>query len=512
MLQEELINRGIDWVTNYYPYENPQPVNIDRVEKLLISHVKNESVIAIFPDSDVDGFYSAVIIKSLLELLGCKKIKIVRIMKKSHGLNSKFIDQVLAMHCDLLITVDSTTNNRNAIEKLSIYGVDHIIIDHHVITEAISEYPTNVHVINSKQEGNETFSNVSCGMLCYIIAHDLLSKVKIDKVQKNTFLNKMYVLGYITLYTDSMNLEDKFNLSVIRNIDMRRNFAPRIVTQFMSQYDALNRNFIEYKLGPRINALIRREKFDIVYDLLFKRNSDSEMALLLEQTEHYYKDGKAAVELIVNTITVETHDMYVTANMDEMKFNDDFADVMKNYTGLIANKIASRYNKLALVICTDTVEGYKGSVRDPYSRKALHMFERFVECGGHMSAFGVRLLKRDYKTVARQLELLSPSLKHGILESQIMLNGDEFDDRLIYQLRSIAEYNEVSGNTLPKAVIRKRIGNSMKVRREEKYSKVTWEGLTIVVFNNVYIGDTIIITPTIDKTDIVCFGVVDSSV
>ena len=511
MLQEELVARNIDWVTNYYPYVNPVPVDVDKLEKKIISHIKAGSTIGIFPDPDVDGFYSALIMKSLLELLGCKKVKLLRIRKKSHGLNSKFIDQAMMMKCDLLITVDSSTNNREAIEKLSTYGVDHIIIDHHIITEDIKSYPSNVIVINSKDVGNEKFSKVSCGMLCYIIVHDLLNKVQIDTVQKNTFLNKLYVLGYITLYTDSMDLSDEFNLSVIRNIDMRRNFAPKVVTQFMSEYDALNRNFIEYKLGPRINSLMRREKFDIVYDLLFKKNSESETAELLAATEHYYKDGKKAVEMIVNSISVDVHDMYVVANLDEMMFNDDFAYVIKNYTGLIANRLATRFNKLALVICTDAVESYKGSVRDPYSRKSLLMFERFVDCGGHMSAFGVRMLKRDFKSVSRQLELLSHRLKSGIQESQIIIDGDEFDDRLMYQIRSLAEYNEVSGNTLPTAVIRKRIGNSQKVRREEKFSKVTWEGISIVVFNNVYIGDTLIITPTLSKNDVVCFGVHDTN-
>lgn len=507
MFQEELVSRGIDWVTNYYPYVNPEPANISKVEKKIISHIKAGSTIGIFPDSDVDGFFSALIMKSLLELLGCKKVKIIRIRKKTHGLNSKVIDQVMMLQCNLLITVDSSTNSREEIEKLSICGVDHVIIDHHIITEDISTYPSNVFVVNSRDFGNEKFNNVSCGMLCYIIAHDFLNKVQIDKVQKNSFLNKLYVLGYITLYTDSMNLADEFNLSVINNIEMRKNFAPALITQFMSDYDDLNRNFIEYKLGPRINSLIRRERFDIVYDLLFKRNSESESAELLRLIESCYLDGKNMVDIICNNISVEDHDTYVVANLDTMQFNDNFSEVVKNYTGLIANRIASRYNKLALVLCTDAIESYKGSVRDPYSRQALRLFERFISCGGHMSAFGVRVLKKDYKSASRQLELLSHRLKTGIQESQIELDGEEFDDRLIYQLRVIADYNEVSGNTLPKAVIRKRVGNTLKVTREEKYSKVKWGDTTIIVFNNVYIGDTLIITPTISKNSITCFGV-----
>lgn len=507
MFQKELVKLGIDWVVNYYPYVNPVPVNTQKLERMLISHIKKGSTIAIFPDSDVDGILSALEMKSLLELLGCKNVKLLKLTEKSHGLNSKFVDQVLDVKADLLVTVDSSTNNREAIEKLSMYEVDHIIIDHHIVTEDLTTYPENVVVVNSKMTGNEEFNNVSAGMLCYIVIHNLLHKVKIDKTQMSSFLNKMYILGYITLYTDCMNLADKYNLSVICNVEQKKNFTPRVITQFMTEYDFLSRNFIEYRFAPRVNAVIRRERFDILYDLFFKRCTDEERALLLEQVEHWYVDGKNAVTFITDNLPVETHEYFVVGNLDTLEFKDDFNSVIKNYTGLIANQLASRYQKLAVVVSTDKVESYKGSVRDPYSRQSLNLFKRICDCGGHMSAFGLHLLKRDYKSFRRQLEILAPALKDGIQQAQIVLDGELFDERLRYQIRSIAEYNEISGNTLPKAVIRKRIGHSQKVRREEKFSEVVWDGMKIICFCNIYVGDTIIFTPTLSATDVVCFGV-----
>lgn len=506
MFQKELVARGIDWVMNYYPYENPVPYNTNKMEKMLISHIKRGSRIGIFPDSDIDGLFSALIIKSLLELLGCKDIYIVKIMEKSHGINSLFVDQVVDNNVDLLITVDSSTNNRNAIEKLSSFNIDHIIIDHHIVTEDITTYPENVIVINSKDKVNSGFSNVSAGMLCYIVAHNLLNKVKIDTNQRNQFLYKMYVLGYITLYTDCMNLADEYNLSVIQNIELRRNFTPKFITVFMSDYDYLCRNFIEYRLGPRLNSVIRRERFDIIYDLLFKRHSTEEYSTLVNTIEQCYIDSKDAVNLIAERIEVDKHTTFVCANLDTMKFNNDLNDIMKNYTGLIASRLTERYGRLAIVVATDKVESFKGSVRDPYNRKSLDIFKRICDCGGHMSAFGFHLLKKNYKSFVKQLDILSPVFKEGMTEAQIVLDGEEFDDRLAYKLRSIAEYNEVSGNVLPKAVIKKRIGHSQKVRREEKYSKVKWENVDIVSFNNVYIGDTLIITPTLSKNDVICYG------
>ena len=123
-----------------------------------------------------------------------------------------------------------------------------------------------------------------------------------------------------------------------------------------------------------------------------------------------------------------------------------------------------------------------------------------------MSAFGMHLLKKDLRSFSRQLELTSPVLKENMQVAQIILDGDDFDDRLLYQVRSIAEYNEVSGNTIPKAIIRKRIGHFQKIHREEKYCKIKWEGIDIVCFVRVYMGDTIDITPTLSKTDVICYG------
>lgn len=507
MLNEELYKLGIDWVMNYYPYNNPVPKHSTEFEKMLIKHIKSGSTIAIFPDSDIDGMFSALEIKSLLELMGCKHIKILKITKKSHGLNNKFIDQVMDLDANLLITVDSTTNNSGAIDKLSLLGVDHIIVDHHEITADINSYADNVIVINSRDNGNEEFSKVSAGMLCYILIHNLLYKIKIDNIRRTTFLDKMYVLGYITLYTDCMDLKDRFNLSVINNIESRRNFTPKIVTQFMSEYDCLCRQFIEFKFAPRINSLIRAEMFDLVYDIMFNRHTDTERAEILQAVEKNYEDSREAIQTLALDCKVEIHDLYVIGNLDGLQLGERFREILKNYTGLIANNLSTRYNKLAVVVSTDKIESYKGSVRDPYSRRALVTFNSICDCGGHMSAFGIHLLKKDFGNFKKQLRMMSSRLATDGEKSQIVLDGSKFDDRLKYYVRSIAEFNEIGGNTMPKAIIRKKIGHSMKVRRDDKYSTVMWEGLKIVCFKSVYVGDIIDVTPTLAKSDVVCYGV-----
>lgn len=499
---------GLDWVTNYYPYVNPVPFNTSSFEKMLIKHIKSGSKIAIFPDSDVDGMLSALEMKSLIELLGCKNVYIVSMEHKSHGLNNKFIDQVIASEAELLITVDSSTNNSGAIVKLATYGVDQIIIDHHEITEDIDEYPSNVVVVNSRDKRNDGFSNVSAGMLCYIVSHNLLNKIKIGKSQRDAFLNKMFIFGYITLYTDCMDLLDRYNLSVVKNIYEKINFVPKVISQFMGEYDCLCRNFIEFKFGPRVNALIRNEKFNILYELLFCKLTDERRAVLLEATESCYINSKELVKILSTKIPVDVDRHYVIGNLDLILVDGVKEGIIRNYTGLIANNLANQYKRLAVVISSNGFTEYKGSVRDIYSRKSLKLFERFCECGGHMSAFGFRLLKRDLTNFTQQLTSYRDVLMNAVGSSQIILDGNMFDDRLTYYLHGMAEYNEVSGNTMPRAVIRKKIGHSMKVHRYDKYSSVIWEGTKIVCFQNVYIGDTIEILPTIGRNEVVCYGTV----
>lgn len=508
MLQERLVELGLDWVNNYYPYINPVPYNTIALEKMIVKHIKAGNKIAIFPDSDVDGILSALEMKSLIELMGCKNVYIVSMEHKSHGLNNKFIDQVINSDAKLLITVDSTTNNSGSINKLSVFGIDHIIIDHHEITEDIDSYPSNVVVVNSRDSRNEGFNNVSAGMLCYIIAHNLLNKVKIGNSVKESFLNKMFIFGYITLYTDCMDLLDKYNLSVIKNIYDKVNLIPKVISQFMGEYDSLCRNFIEFKFGPRINALIRNEKFNILYELMFCRLNDERRALLLELTENCYQNSKELVGILSTKIPVIIEGHYVFGNLDLISVEGVNESIIKNYTGLIANNLANTYKKLAIVVSSDGFAEYKGSVRDLYSRKSLKLFERFCDCGGHMSAFGFRLLKRDIRNFNNQLNGYRDVMLNAVKTSQIVLDGDRFDDRLPYFLHGIAEYNEISGNTMPKAVIRKRIGHSMKVRRYEKYSSVMWDDVKIVCFQNVYIGDTLEVLPTIGKNEVVCYGTV----
>lgn len=509
MLYSKLRELNLEWVTEDYEYSNPSPVGATDAEVMLVKHLKANDKIAIFPDSDIDGFFSALIIYNLLSFVGCNDIEVIRVEHKTHGLTTEICQQVRDMGAKLLITVDSSTNSEQRVGYLDSFDIDHIIIDHHVITADLSEYPKSVKVVNCKQEGNEFFNKVSAGMLCYIFAEDFLNKINISEDMQDAkiaFLNTLFVLGYITLYTDSMDLADEFNLSVIRRAGYMYQYLPPFIRCFMGPYDGLNRNFIEYRLGPKLNAVIRLEQFDLIYNLLFNKLNQDDMAKTITHINEIYEKSRAFVNLAVNQRNPDVHEGFVSLNLDDLGIQTDISPYMKNFTGLVANQLTSVYDTLAFVYCTDDMNNFKGSVRDPYSRQALTHFQSFCDCGGHMSAFGLHIPKATFNNFLSQTKVCMKAIPETAETARIIIHEDDIDESINSQLRLFARYNEVSGNTIPKAVIRVKLGHMSKVKKFKSYYRFEWRGVKVTSFNPVNIGTVVEITPTISRSGVQCIG------
>src|SRR5690606_37576831 len=71
---------------------------------------------------------------------------------------------------------------------------------------------------------------------------------------------------------------------------------------------------------------------------------------------------------------------------------------LHNYTGLVANQLATKYNKTAIVYADSGVD-VKGSLRDLYGRNYLDLFRKFCDARGHNSAFGIHIKYFEFSEV-----------------------------------------------------------------------------------------------------------------
>lgn len=514
MFRSLLKDRQLDWVMDYKEYVNPTPHNMKDFTKLLFASIKNKEKILIIPDPDPDGVLSAFIIKSFLDLVGYKNYVVFEMNVKHHGLTTEMVDDIISSDFDLIFIVDSSSNDITNINSLLFVGKKVLIVDHHEVTEDLTNYPTeNFVLINSKSE--EYFvdekigwSTISAGFLCYIVVANLIKYITGNELKKKAFLNYMFNCGYITLYTDSCDLSNDFCISIIQRSNEIKDFVPKPILMFMSDYDLLNRGFIEYKLSPRLNACMRLNEFKPINSLFFKFNKDKAVEDL-KRIEECYKLSKELVNKLVSSTLVRKYDNFVLTDLDDFIKQNNFSEVdsnaLKNFTGLVSNMLMTKYSKIAITIISNNEFEYKGSVRDPYSRKLLNIFKIFIYAGGHMSAFGIKCKKGFFNHVFKQINELINKSKTDKSNAVLELNGDDIYGQEKYNLAVMAEYNEISGNYLPIAYIKLKINHVMKINRYENYCSLTWNDIRIISFKNINVGDIILVKPTKDKNGVKCF-------
>lgn len=376
--KEIILNPNIKSVSNSLVYNNMK----DGIE-LLNKNINNKILILV--DSDTDGFSSAAEI-----YIGIKKINpkanISHIIheNKAHGLTSNIMEQVLEIKPDLLIIPDASSNDYEQHKILSDNNIKVLVIDHHEC-EKYSEYAL---VINNQLDENANKTLSGGGMvLKFFEAYDI--------VYGTNIADNILDLAALAMIGDSMLMTNeetryycKYGMFNPTNRFIRHNSGPNL-----SFAD------ISWKIAPIINSVIRMGDMDTKH-LLFEALIGNIKPMEIE------KRGKGLVETdtlgYLDTMVSRyrgRQSTQVNKILNKGKVMDTklcvihFAsdDFNRNLSGLVAGKLAEKYNKPALVL-SKTETSYAGSARTLYNfdmRSKMENFESVEHATGHGPAFGL---------------------------------------------------------------------------------------------------------------------------
>lgn len=117
--------------------------------------------IFIFGDRDVDGVISTAMLYNLLKRFGVNLLYRVPEGEYGYGIAKKDIDFAKSQGVNLLITVDTGISSREEVEYARSFGIDTIIIDHHVPPKNLPEAAS---ILNPKVSGETyPFRELSAG-------------------------------------------------------------------------------------------------------------------------------------------------------------------------------------------------------------------------------------------------------------------------------------------------------------------------------------------------------------
>ena len=416
-LEQVLVNRKIPYnETHHYMNTSDADISdptafgdcIEKGAKMLVSNIQQESNTLVICDCDCDGFTAAALLINYLNdsfpSFVQNNLKWYVHEGKQHGL-SDCMDYINQKDFKFIIIPDAGSNDYELHKELKDRGIDILVMDHHeaeyisedacVINNQLSDYP------------NKELSGVGVTW------------------QFCRYLDRLLGTSYADYYIDLVALGNTGDMMSLTSIETKhlinKGFLPENIHNPYI-YEMWQKN--KFKLGehitsidaafyivPMINAVQRSGSIE-EKELLFKSMLKSDAFKMIPSNKRGHKPGEEerlvdqAVRMSTNVKNRQTRTQDAGMELLEKKIEKEGllkhkvllftlkdGQVDRNIAGLIANKLAAKYQRPCCVI-TETDNNYQGSARG-YETSGLTNFKDICEesgvewAQGHQNAFGI---------------------------------------------------------------------------------------------------------------------------
>jgi single-stranded-DNA-specific exonuclease len=416
-LEQILVNRKIPYnETHHYMNTSDADISdptafgdcIEKGAKMLVSNIQQESNTLVICDCDCDGFTAAALLINYLNdsfpSFVQNNLKWYVHEGKQHGL-SDCMDYINQKDFKFIIVPDAGSNDYELHKELKDRGINILVMDHHeaeyvsedacVINNQLSDYP------------NKELSGVGVTW------------------QFCRYLDRLLGTSYADYYIDLVALGNTGDMMSLTSIETKhlinKGFLPENIHNPYI-YEMWQKN--KFKLGehitsidaafyivPMINAVQRSGSIE-EKELLFKSMLKSDAFKMIPSNKRGHKPGEEerlvdqAVRMSTNVKNRQTRTQDAGMELLEKKIEKEGllkhkvllftlkdGQVDRNIAGLIANKLAAKYQRPCCVI-TETDDNYQGSARG-YETSGLTNFKDVCEASGvewaqgHQNAFGV---------------------------------------------------------------------------------------------------------------------------
>lgn len=478
MIEQVLVNRGlkrenIEHFLNLSSADILDPATVNNLEegvKLLLKHIKQNNLIYMPIDSDCDGFTSAALFINYLNKLFPHFAQSNIIYKahigKEHGILTK--DRV-PNGVKLVVAIDSSSNEFEVHQSLAEAGIDVLVIDHHE-AEKVSDYAC---VINNQLCDYPTKSLSGVGMAykfcCYI---DQLLGVNYAENYED-----LVALGLIADMMDSRDFETQIliqrGLLNIRNPYFKE-MVDRNARQFEGGITPIN---VAFYVAPFINAINRSGTYEekiLIFESMLefrayetipstKRGCKGQVETRVEQAgrtsvnvknrqKRAETDGAEIIDRIIKENNLLEHKVLIVPI--------DAKLIEKNLAGLIANQLASKYQRPVMVLRESEKDGEKtweGSARG-YEKTGFTGFREFLlnsglvlYAEGHSNAFGVGVTAENFDKLVEYIDIELADMSFDIrYDVDFIFDANRLTKENIFEL---ADYSEMWGQKIDEPLI-----------------------------------------------------------
>lgn len=413
---------AINGITDYSRYINPsykelhEPYllkNIDIARNRILQAIYDNEEIVVHADVDYDGAVACTIMYKYLKIF-TENVSYIHSQRSiGHGIYNSIED--IPEFTDLLIIVDSSSDEGDACRRIKNMGIDIIILDHHEVQKS-NDYCI---LVNPQQPdciypNKNTSGSLIAWKMCQVL----------DDTLGHNYADMFIDLAGTGLHSDQCNMAELENRYVVlKALDNIHNLGLKAILKVMGKDKKdLSSTDIAYSLTPFVNAGTRFDKLGEILELLTSDDAD-ECLKIAKRMKVLNDERKQKQKESVKRLIAEAK-----LNDKCMVFIDE--SLGKGFNGLIASDLSNHFQRPVIVLGQneDKIDEYHGSYRSFGFFNFLDFTKKipqFLYSGGHPSAGGVGIKKTD-------LEKLKATLNKG-------LKNEKFEQVLYYDLEFDAE-------------------------------------------------------------------------
>lgn len=491
--------------------------NIDLSVDIFLKHMNNNSKVVVLQDCDCDGVTSAALmIQYINDNFPSISVDYIIHDNKEHGLDNKSMLEIEPKKPDLLIIPDAGSNDLRQLKTLKSVGIDVIVLDHHDESEKVTRLKSiyrlnNLNdfavIVNNQMSSKVNDKSMTGVGIVYKFCSVVDERLKRDTVNK--YLD-LVALGMIADSCDLSQLQTRYlvleGIKQIQNETNHNKFISELVkSQAYSLHSKATILGISFYIAPLVNALIRLGTKEDKEIMLKAFLNSSEKAIIKIR-------GKGEVEV---SIQEQARRLCESYKRKQQKMTGDYTEVLKRqinefglneypvicckadksfektFTGLIANKLTSMYNKPCLLLrdCNDILMGSargfdKSHIKD--IKDFCLQTKLFDLAEGHPNACGVTIKKDN---ISKFYEYLSQQNFDNTLNYTV---DAVFDEKSLTAevIQSIFALSDVWGTNIEEPLFLLKLkcpidGGGFTVLGNEKNTiKLTFHNIEIIKFRS----------------------------
>lgn len=349
--------------------------------------------IAVWSDYDCDGIPGGVLMHDFLKKVGADfENYIPHRHDEGYGMNVAGIEKLARESgATLVVTVDSGITDLEPIARAKELGMDVIVTDHHLPSDAL---PDAFAIVNPHARSDETYPYIElCGsgiawkLVCAVLAVEPLLREKVPIGWEKWLLD---MVGLATI-ADMVPLTGENRVLATYGLLVMRK-SPRLGLQKLCRaarvdQRAMTEDDVGFMVAPRINAASRMGDARDAFRLLTTTDESEadELAKKLEKANRTRKAEAGAITRAVHARLKERGEARSVIALGDPLWRPALL-------GLVANTIADEYERPVFLWGREGNMRLKGSMRSGDATHALELMraagDTFTDFGGHRAAGG----------------------------------------------------------------------------------------------------------------------------